>query len=93
MSALAFDFDFGPADGVAPAPATRPRLYAVRGTAVDAPRARTALATPTLDVLLGGAWSALAAGATAACPVCQTTLSPRPGATGGHCGGCGTTLD
>jgi len=95
MTALAFDFDFGPADGVVAAPAARPRLYAVRGT-VDAPAARVP-ATPTLDALLGGAWSALAMGAPAACPVCASALSPRwsagAGVTGGRCGGCGSSLD
>lgn len=112
MSALAFDFTFDePApvreDGVAPAPASRRRLYAVRGT-VDEPRAAVveappappvlrALPTPTLDDVLGTAWNALAHGF-AACPACHAeTMTARwtagHGVAGGRCASCGTTLE
>ena len=115
MTALAFDFSYDePApvreDGVAPAPAPRRRLYAVRGT-VDEPRTVAAavvdvppaapvlraLPTPTLDDLLGRAWSALARGF-AGCPVCHTeTMTARwtagHGVAGGRCASCGTTLE
>ena len=89
MSALAFDF--GPADGVSAAPMPRRRLYAVRGS-VDAPPARAI----TLDSVLDGAWSALATGASATCPVCSSALRPRRSAgsafAGGRCEGCGSSL-
>ena len=87
MSALAFDFSYE--EEVAPAPSPRRRLYAVRGT-VDAPQA------PTLDDVLGGAWSALTSGAAASCPVCSATMRPRwsagAGAIGGRCHDCGSSL-
>ena len=114
MTALAFDFTYDePAareDGVAPAPATRRKLYAVRGsvdephaTVVDAPPAPVAppvlraVPTPTLDAMLGQAWSALATGFTA-CPVChEDTMTARWSAghrlAGGHCATCGSTLE
>ncbi len=112
MTALAFDFSYEePAareDGVAPAPASRRRLYAVRGT-VDEPAAVAAvvapvpapvlraLPTPTLDAVLGQAWSALATGFTA-CPVChEETMTARWSSghriAGGRCASCGSTLD
>jgi hypothetical protein len=90
MSALALDFTY---DEVAAAPHPRRRLYAVRGT-VDAMPVSAAAAT--LDDLLGGAWSALSAGSTAACPVCAATLRPRwsagAGVSHGRCDGCGSAL-
>jgi hypothetical protein len=94
MSALAFDFTYDavtrPEDGVAPVPLARRRLYAVRGTVV-------APATPTLNAMLGGAWSALATGF-ATCPVChEETMTARwsagHGLAGGRCASCGSTLD
>ncbi len=51
---------------------------------------------PTLDDLLTGAWDALTAGRTAACPVCSGPLEPRYGAgptpVGGRCTRCGSEL-
>jgi hypothetical protein len=111
MTALAFDFSYDePApvreDGVAPAPAPRRRLYAVRGT-VDEPRAAVveappapvlrALPTPTLDDVLGRAWGSLTMGV-AACPVCHAeTMTARwtagHGVAGGRCASCGSTLE
>jgi hypothetical protein len=89
MSALAFDFTYE--EEVAPAPSPVRRLYAVRGT-VDA-----AEAAPTLDDILGGAWSALQSGF-ATCPVChEDTMTARwtagHGLAGGRCASCHTTLD
>jgi hypothetical protein len=104
MSALAFDFTYDEAtrrdDGVAPAPLARRRLYALRGT-LDEPRggglALAAPPAPTLDAMLGGAWSALATGY-ATCPVChEETMTARwtagHGLGGGRCASCGSTLD
>ncbi len=55
-----------------------------------------AAAGPTLEDVVGGAWSALAAGAPAACPVCGGTMAPRFGsgaaAVGGRCTSCGSEL-
>jgi hypothetical protein len=51
----------------------------------------------TLDEVLTGAWSAVAAGQTAACPLCDGPLRPRwsagHGAVGGRCADCGTVVD
>ncbi len=95
-------------DGVAPAPVPERRLYAVRGTvgepaaAVVAPAPPLAPAlrvvpTPTLDDILGQAWSTLATGFSA-CPVChEETMTARwsagHGLVGGRCASCGTTLE
>jgi hypothetical protein len=92
MRALAFDFTWD--DALEPAPEPQRRLYAVRGTAVDAP---AATAAPRLELVLGGAWEALAEGSSPACPVCTSgTMAPRwsagAGVTGGRCGDCGSTL-
>jgi len=91
MSALAFDL--GHDDGVPEAPRFGRRLYAVRGS-VGEP---LPVPAATLDAVLGSAWSALAAGSPATCPVCASTLQPRwsagAGITGGRCDGCGSTLD
>ena len=50
----------------------------------------------TLDDLLTGAWHGLAAGTTAACPVCDGPLEPRwsagAGVVGGRCRDCGSEL-
>lgn len=93
-------------DGVAPAPMPGRRLYAVRGTvgepaaAIAAPAVSPALRlvpTPTLDDILGQAWSSLSAGFTA-CPVChEETMTARwtagHGLAGGRCASCGSTLE
>jgi hypothetical protein len=93
MSALAFDFSYDqPQREVERAPRPRRRLYAVRGS-VDAPR----VPAPTLDAILGGAWSALESGY-AACPAChEETMTARwsagHGLAGGRCANCATTLE
>jgi hypothetical protein len=50
----------------------------------------------TLDDLLSGAWERLAAGSSAACPVCSGELQPRwsagAGIVGGRCGSCASEL-
>jgi hypothetical protein len=91
MSALAFDFTYE--DEVAPAPRVDRHLYAVRGTVDELRRAPA----PTLDAILGGAWTALSTGF-ASCPVChEETMTARwtagHGLAGGRCASCGTTLD
>jgi hypothetical protein len=50
---------------------------------------------PTLDDAIAGAWEGLAARVVVACPLCRGALRPHPspGAVGGRCGDCGTTLD
>jgi hypothetical protein len=50
---------------------------------------------PTLDDAVVGAWEGLAARVVVACPVCGGALRPHaaPGAVGGRCDGCATTLD
>jgi hypothetical protein len=78
---------------VAPAPRVERHLYAVRGTVDEARRAPA----PTLDSLLGGAWSALTTGF-AACPVChEETMTARwtagHGLAGGRCASCGSIID
>jgi len=49
---------------------------------------------PTLDDAIVGAWEGLAARVVVACPLCGGALQPHasPGAAGGCCDGCGTTL-
>jgi len=50
----------------------------------------------TLDDVVVGAWEALSAHLTVACPVCDGELMPEYGAharpVGGKCGGCGSEL-
>jgi hypothetical protein len=50
---------------------------------------------PALDDAIVGAWEGLAARVVVACPLCGGELRPHasPGAVGGRCGSCGTTLD
>jgi hypothetical protein len=111
MRALAFDFSYD-ADEVQPAPGAGRRLYAVRGTVGEPPTdagapspppvvslvAASAVEGPRLDVLFGGAWTAVENEALVSCPVCTIgTLAPRwsagAGVIGGRCGDCGSTLD
>ena len=51
---------------------------------------------PTLEERLSGAWEDLIAHRSAACPICDGTMTPRygsgPSAVGGRCGRCGTEL-
>lgn len=51
---------------------------------------------PTLDDLLTGTWETLAAGRTAACPMCAGPMEPRYGhghaPVGGRCGRCATEI-
>jgi hypothetical protein len=74
--------DRGDRDRRAPAPAPAQRVLGGDG--------------PTLDDLLTGTWDALAAGQTAACPVCAGPMQPRyaagPIPVGGRCGRCATEL-
>jgi hypothetical protein len=50
----------------------------------------------TFDEVLVGAWEGLSAHRTVPCPACDGAMAPRfgagPGAVGGRCTGCGTTL-
>jgi hypothetical protein len=91
----------------------QPRLFALPGGAVEdalapaaavaapavAPRPVAAAIAPvrTLDDMLGDAWATVAAGRTAACPICTGALRPRwsagHGAVGGRCFDCGTIVD
>ena len=52
---------------------------------------------PSLEALVTDAWDAVAAGATAECPVCAGPMRPRwsagAGVVGGRCEDCGTTLE
>jgi hypothetical protein len=72
---------------LAPAPAATPAPAPV---AVAAP-------VRTLDEVLTGAWSSLAAGHTAPCPLCAGPLRVRwsagAGAVGGRCADCGTSVE
>jgi len=72
---------------VPPRPAPKPAA-----PAPAAPVARATAAGGTLDDVLTGAWRTLGAQRGAACPVCGDQMLPQPGARGGHCGGCGSTL-
>ena len=51
----------------------------------------------TLEDELADVWAALAAGTTAACPVCAGPMRPRwtagAGVAGGRCADCGTLMD
>ena len=82
-------------EAVAPSASPAPRAGAETAD-LDATTARAHRQGPTLEDLVAGAWEGLLAGAPAACPVCETTLSPRysagAGIVGGRCGGCGSTL-
>src|SRR3954468_235082 len=70
----------------------QPRLFAVAGAAVaaapEAP-ARAPTRVRTLDDVLTGAWSLVAAGTAAPCPICAGRLTPRwsagAGAVGARC--------
>jgi DnaJ-class molecular chaperone len=44
----------------------------------------------TLEQLLEGVWEGLQADGAAECPVCHGRMAPK--ASGGECGGCGSTL-
>ena len=55
--------------------------------------AREARAGRTLDAELRLAWTALAAGAPAACLLCGGRMEPHAHAPGGACSSCGTTLE
>jgi hypothetical protein len=46
---------------------------------------------PTLESLISGAWEGLAAGASAACPVCDAS-ELVPGVDAARCRGCGSEL-
>lgn len=70
---------------VAPAPAAP-------GATLPGP-ARFADPSRTLDAELRLAWTALEAGAPAACIMCGGRMEPRAGASGGSCTSCGTTLE
>ena len=75
-----------------PAP-QRPALASVPGPA-GSPVAAGARASRTLDSELRLAWTALAAGAPAACLMCGGRMEPHAhGAPGGSCTSCGTSLD
>jgi hypothetical protein len=54
---------------------------------------RDARAGRTLDAELRLAWTALSAGAPAACLVCGGRMEPLAHAPGGACTSCGTTLE
>ena len=54
---------------------------------------RDARASRTLDAELRLAWTALEAGAPAACIMCGGRMEPHTHAPGGSCTSCGTTLD
>lgn len=51
------------------------------------------MAGPTLDDVMSRVWEGLAIGLPAACPVCEGEVLPVPGAHGGACTSCGTTID
>jgi hypothetical protein len=87
-----------PAESVA-APVAPPAAPAAGAETADLAATQTARAHrqgPTLDDLVAGAWEGLLTGAPAACPVCESTLTPRysagAGVVGGRCGGCGSAL-
>jgi hypothetical protein len=92
-----------PGGAAAPAPVeapTRPALAQVPAPVLE-PAAVPALPGParevragrTLDSELRLAWTALTAGAPAACIMCGGRMEPRTGAAGGACTSCGTTLE
>ena len=64
--------------------------------ALDIPERSTVEASPTLDDLIVGAWSTLAVGHAASCPICDGDLVPRYGSgphpVGGACRSCGSEL-
>jgi hypothetical protein len=76
---------------LAPPPAPAPAPVAPE------PAPRPVAAVRTLDEVLTGAWTAVAAGQTAECPLCAGPLRPRwsagHGAVGGRCADCGTIVD
>lgn len=84
--------------GAAAAPAAagppqRPSLAAVPAAAPDAaPPAHDARPGGTLDSELGLAWTALTAGAPAACIMCGGRMESHTYAAGGACTSCGTSL-
>jgi hypothetical protein len=52
------------------------------------------LSGPTLDDVVSRVWEGLVMGLPAACPVCHSEVLPAPpGANGGSCASCGTTID
>ncbi len=87
-----------PARGVE-ARAARPAVEERPGPleAAVAPAPVALVAVPTLDEVLGSAWTAVSAGTATDCPVCRGELRPRwsagAGAVGGRCRDCGTRLD
>ena len=77
MSALALKLPFDD-------PPARPRPHLV-------PVPSTPTGPATLDRVMSLAWTALAAGHPAECPICTGTLVPAPGG-GGACRSCGSSL-
>ncbi len=97
-----------PAGAPAGEPDRQPRLFALPGGAETLPLPETAPQRPalapvpamrdarvprTLDSELRLAWTALTAGAPAACIMCGGRMEPHAHAPGGSCTSCGTTLD
>ena len=92
----------------AASPDRQPRLFALPGGAealplpetapqrpalAPVPALRAASAPRTLDSELRLAWTAISAGAPAACIMCGGRMEPHAHAPGGSCTSCGTTLD
>ena len=77
MSALALKLPFDDRP-------TRPRRHL-------APVSAAPSGTATLDRVMSLAWTALAAGHPAECPICTGTLIPTPSG-GGSCKSCGSSL-
>jgi hypothetical protein len=87
----------GAAAAAAPAPVEAPARPALAPVPAAEPAlpgpAREARAGRTLDAELRLAWTAIAAGAPAACLMCGGRMEPLAHAPGGACTSCGTTLE
>jgi hypothetical protein len=88
----------GAVEDVAAAELTAARLAPAPPSPAGGPATVAAVApVRTLDEVLVGAWSAVAAGHTAECPLCAGALRPRwsagAGAVGGRCTDCDTSVE
>jgi hypothetical protein len=74
-----------------------PARVAPRPAARRAPRPASAVVREqTLDQVISRMWTDLTSHVTVACPVCNGAMRPRygagPGAVGGRCTDCGTSI-